>query len=570
MSTFRTPLSVLHERSETHGTWTALKVPVQDDSGTSWKSITFPEFCGDIDKCAAYWAGTLSKGAGQSRLVVGLWLEGSTYSDLLHIWAVMRAGHIPQLISVKLTDSSVVLQVLKAAGAGALIYDARFEGSIADCPLPKHPAKTAYDTVEDVPLAPVWTPSDPDDVVMIYHTSGSTSGIPKSVPLLAGWMESLFNKLFQMERMFPSSHEQQMGISVGSFSHVGNGTLLLESICRGDCFILPTRLPYPTSELRQVIKECGLTRLNMFPSILSGVIRMARQDESLLLLLKQLDYIAYGGGVMDPTQEAWARSQGLRLLNIFASTEVGIMLASDISSNPELTEASLKPMPGFYHEFIPVSGVANDGNTLLELVVPPDSPDCPVASLRDPQDGKFHTGDLFIETSPGQYLTKGRNDDWIKMEMALRCDTSAIEGNAMDTCGDDIIGAVVVVGEGRPSPAMVVELKDDCSLTASRPGNESTTFGVEQEILRRTRPFHTRRYMHERIDDARLILVVPLGSLPRTAAKGNIRRKEVERMLKAELDRMYSEVKGDVAETLDAKQSGQLTAIHEVVKDIRS
>ena len=58
--------------------------------------------------------------------------------------------------------------------------------------------------------------------------------------------------------------------------------------------------------------------------------------------------------------------------------------------------------------------------------------------------------------------------------------------------------------------------------------------------MRRIRPFHTRRYLHERIMDAKMIMVVPKGSLPRTATKGNVRRRAVEEMFKAELDAMFA------------------------------
>ena len=59
---------------------------------------------------------------------------------------------------------------------------------------------------------------------------------------------------------------------------------------------------------------------------------------------------------------------------------------------------------------------------LLELVVPPESNDCPDISLRHP-DGYFHSGDLFVEVGTGKYLSRGRKDDWINTECGGRCDT---------------------------------------------------------------------------------------------------------------------------------------------------
>ena len=145
-------------------------------------------------------------------------------------------------------------------------------------------------------------------------------------------------------------------------------------------------------------------------------------------------------------------------------------------------------------------------------------------------DGHYHTGDLFVEVAPGAYVSRGRNDDWIKSENALRCDTRAIEDNARQACGD-LIAECVVVGNGRPSPALFVEVAEGVAMDEAR---------LRREIVRRTRHFHSRRYVHERIVSPALVLVVPSGTLPRTATKGNIRRRAVEEQFREVLDRIYA------------------------------
>ncbi len=62
---------------------------------------------------------------------------------------------------------------------------------------------------------------------------------------------------------------------------------------------------------------------------------------------------------------------------------------------------------------------------------------------------------------------------------------------------------------------------------------------LKREVLRRTRQFHTRRYLHERIVSADLIVVVEKGSLPRTATKGNVRRRATEEAFRTVLDEIY-------------------------------
>jgi acyl-coenzyme A synthetase/AMP-(fatty) acid ligase len=129
--------------------------------------------------------------------------------------------------------------------------------------------------------------------------------------------------------------------------------------------------------------------------------------------------------------------------------------------------------------------------------------------------------------APGQFLFRGRDDDWIKSQNSLRCDTRAIEDNVRATCGD-LVDQCIVVGSGRPSPALFIEPKVDMD-------HEQ----LKKEIIRRTRQFHSRRYLHERITSTDLIIVVDPMSLPRTATKGNIRRNAVEDEYRQELDEIY-------------------------------
>jgi len=103
----------------------------------------------------------------------------------------------------------------------------------------------------------------------------------------------------------------------------------------------------------------------------------------------------------------------------------------------------------------------------------------------------------------------------------------AIEDNVRTTCGD-LVTECVVVGNGRPSPALFIETSSDMPQPK-----------LKREILRRTRQFHSRRYLHERITSADMILIVEKGSLPRTATKGNVRRKATEEAYRTLLDKIY-------------------------------
>jgi len=62
---------------------------------------------------------------------------------------------------------------------------------------------------------------------------------------------------------------------------------------------------------------------------------------------------------------------------------------------------------------------------------------------------------------------------------------------------------------------------------------------LKEEIIERTKPFHSRRFTHEQITSSKHVVVVERGTLPRTAAKGNVRRQAVEDQYKELLDGIY-------------------------------
>lgn len=205
---------------------------------------------------------------------------------------------------------------------------------------------------------------------------------------------------------------------------------------------------------------------------------------------------------------------------MFGSTECGPMLGSSAHADPS---AGLKRLPGTSYRFVPIDKNDYSAERLLELVVSETSSDIPDPSLLSP-DGKYHTGDLFSQVSRGLYISRGRNDDWIKSLNSLRCDTKynlfyiisrtqnllfsfsrSIEESVRATCGDLILDCVVV-GNERVSPALFVE-----------PRMATDTTELAQMIVDRIRPFHARLYLHERITDSRLVLIVDAGTLPRTA-----------------------------------------------------
>ncbi|KAG6877298.1 hypothetical protein C0992_010316 [Termitomyces sp. T32_za158] len=417
----RTHLTVLEASACRYPSLPIFKVPQLDAlSGTvnKWASISYQQFLRDVELYAQHWRRVLTHDGVPPKSVVGLWyaprlmspeypsdfahrrIGGFTYTDALHIYGVSRAGYIPQLFSLRLPNPVVVYELLRKANAKALIHDQTYAAHLSDCFLPVHQSSTMIvSEMDDEPLPPVSVPS-PEDIAFIFHTSGSTSGSPKLIPCAFSWLDSAISKSYQIS-IPQTSERQDVTVWLGSMCHIAQ-----------------------TFKLVDMIYHAGLNRLNQFATFLSKHLKAARLDPKLLSLLQGLDDIIYTGLPLPREDEEWAYKNGLKLRNLFGSTECGALLLSigPTERNPGL----LSSLDGFNYRFLssaPDAAVSHQSTArLMELIIPADSPDCPHPSLRH-EDGDFHTGDLFQEVSPGLFVFRGRDDDWIKSENSLRCDT---------------------------------------------------------------------------------------------------------------------------------------------------
>ncbi|KAH8102493.1 acetyl-CoA synthetase-like protein [Cristinia sonorae] len=531
MSYYKTHLNVLEQSALRFASSPAFKIPHLDADSheiLQWEDISYSQFLSDVEHFAKYWLQRLTSSGVASRSVVGIWLGGMSYVDVLHIFGIMRAGYIPQMFSLRLPNATVIFELLSKSNGQALLYDLSFDDIVINSPIPSF---TALDVrgidMSNVLLPPLPNKMNGEDTVMILHTSGSTSGRPKLVPLSYAWWDFGLQKSAQCTKPY-NPGRLDVTVWMGSMCHMGQEFMLSGALQHGTCTVQATSQGFSSSELMDMVTRCGLNRMNQFPSFLTAHLKASRQNPKLLAMLQGLDEIFYSGMPLSQEDEEWVHRHGISLINCFGSTECGSMLLT--VPGWKSPAAPLKAIEGTAYGFFPTSSSdeehQNANAKLLELVILSDSRDCPDASLRS-SDGHYHTGDLFIEVSPGHYVSRGRDDDWIKSENSLRCDTRAIEENARMMC-NDLISECIVVGNFRPSPVLFVESKTDVDPEK-----------LKKDIIRRTRHFHSRRYLHERITSTNFIVVVPKDTLPRTASKGNIRRRAVEEAFKIQLDHIY-------------------------------
>ncbi|KAF9064026.1 hypothetical protein BDP27DRAFT_1474805, partial [Rhodocollybia butyracea] len=82
----------------------AFKIPQvnpETDEIDHWTDITFRQLLLDIELLARYWFHVLKESSGiPQRSVIALCLGGYKYLDIVHLYAISRAGYIPLLINI--------------------------------------------------------------------------------------------------------------------------------------------------------------------------------------------------------------------------------------------------------------------------------------------------------------------------------------------------------------------------------------------------------------------------------------------------------------------------------------
>ncbi|KAJ7204691.1 acetyl-CoA synthetase-like protein [Mycena pura] len=494
-------------------------------------TITYQAFADDLHKTLLFWSQRFSQIGLKTSNVVGLWITGNQYSDLVHLYAISRAGFVPQLFSQKYTEQglAVVRDLLSACDAQALAYDPAFESIIQELALPSLVVPSLQDLVASDADLPPLPDVEPTDTAMFFHTSGTTSGKPKPVPESHRWFG------FQTVQwkglcQAPPFDGQDAFNNIGSFGHVGSATMISHLGASGQCMIRLSRSGFDRESLLELTRLAGLNNLLVYAPWLSKLLTMARTDPEVLAALRGMRQIAYTGASLNPEDESWIVEQGIPATCLYATTEIALCLVSDL--NDPKTLPAMRVVPGVQHELAGDVQERMTGGKLYDFFIPDSAPNCPHPSIRNRPDGHI-SGDLFEEVQQGYYAFRGRNDDWIRTGPSLAfCDTKSIEDNCMFTCAHLVKNCTVV---GHYKPALMLFIEPALALPS-----ETDLVAFKAAILAQTEAFNKRLFLHERISDPNHIVVVPAGSLPRTSEKGNIRRKAVEDEYATVLEEIYS------------------------------
>lgn len=400
-----------------------------------------------------------------------------------------------------------------------------------------------------VPFHKEWLPR-PHSLALVMFTSGST-GKPKAVPLThANVVCSALGKLRAHAR---SGHEVVLPAPPGSpserrptvsflpnFHVIG----LVNNFVFNVLVQIPACVHYECAEALLTIEVLrhaadGLTpvAIDTVPHLLESLAQRTREDSSVATpFVRPGTLVLYGGAPLSSASAETLEAQGARVAPHYGQTEfAGLVLIGEPmdAMPPNVPRGAMRPPP--YPPSLRCE-LAHDGELVVRgsgsvtagyLGLP--IPEPPFAERRS-------TGDVFRclvdDTGDSWFLHVCRKDDVIlhtsgEMTVPLPLEDAAYRVFALHEATAALVTRCVVIGQGRPSPVLVIEVASDV------PSARHVVPAILDDALKsanKSAPAYSQIH-------ANRVIMLNRDEVP-VSAKGNVVRPKLEALLKAQLDEL--------------------------------
>ena len=271
-------------------------------------------------------------------------------------------------------------------------------------------------TAEAKPFVKPLHPSNNDDIMLLYFTSGTT-GEPKMV---------IHNFIYPLGHIITSGYWQNLNpeslhltVADTGWAKAAWGKLYGQWIM-GACIFVYDHEKFAASELLRVIQDYKVTSFCAPPTIYRFMIleNLSAYDFS------SLKYCEVAGEPLNPSVfDAFYEATGLKLMEGFGQTEMTVTIANFPWMEPKPGSMGM-PSPAYDLDLLTPDGRSAEDGEPGEIIFRTDRL-IPVGLFmgyyRDKEltesvyyDNVYHTGDIAWRDEDGYYWFVGRNDDVIK------------------------------------------------------------------------------------------------------------------------------------------------------------
>lgn len=302
----------------------------------------------------------------------------------------------------------------------------------------RHPPQSFERILTDEQEAEMWG--------IIYHSSGTTSGVPKPLPTKHRFLTAV-----------NAFKRTDLATLTTTPLNTGGSADLCRSMCAdAPLFIYPADVPITVDNVLRAREACSraIGRDVGALSCVPYIAKMLAEDDRGLEMITKLEFLGVGGAPLPKLTGDKMVEAGVPLVSRMGSSECGFLMSSYRDFANDKDWDFLRSTPGDEH-FIFRKG--DDGT--YELEVKGDWPALAVVPNLD--NGNYKTGDVFEKhaSTPGAWRYLGRNDDVITLENGKKADPKALEGTLR---GLEYIRNALVFGVGKTSIGLLVLEREGC------------------------------------------------------------------------------------------------------------
>ncbi|KAK0669808.1 hypothetical protein QBC41DRAFT_273799 [Cercophora samala] len=508
----------------------------KEEQSYSIRPVTFAQLDKAIGACAEWVRASLPADQIDGRCMetrpVALYME-SDIGLFIHLSALLSLNIPALLLSARLGSHSI-LHLLQQTNAATLLVSQRTEaisseiarGSSTVEIITAEPYKAFLDRNGDTKTSvpEVADESESGHRALILHSSGTT-GLPKPIPVPHRYLLG-----YAACHQFPSSEPPSwINLSTLPLYH-GFGLLapaLSLSVGLACCFPPSSIIPAAKSTL-EILQASKARSLMSVPSILQDILSLpsAEEQSTAFALLRKMEFVAVGGGAMNPDVANSLVKRGVRLLNHYGVTEIGAIAPIFCPT----------PGTGYNHRYLRL-------RSDLGLELRPASPagkSYRLVGYPCGWGGKHFEIQDDMQVNPDcdsgegmEVRVLGRVDDVIVLKTGEKIMPRTLEDLLT---ADANVKTAVCVGQGRFEMAVLVE-----------PSPSATT---DLEVLREqiwalVLEANETLDAHARVSSKHAIIFVTGGKTIPRSDKGSVMRRETAERFRAEIEAAYQAIEAE-------------------------
>ena len=384
------------------------------------------------------------------------------------------------------------------------------------------------------------------DVAFLFHTSGTSTGLPKPIP------QSHHGSIGVLPAL--QNGREKASFTTTPLYHGGIADCFRAWTSGAPIWLFPGKdVPITTSNILSSL-ACAETVAEAVPnaapvkyfSSVPYVLQMVASEPEGMSMLQRMDIVGVGGAALPQDVGDALVQDDVNLVSRFGSAECGFLLSSHRDYDTDKEWQYLRSHVPDLLKF----EAQDEGSELSELVI---QSQWPHMAKQNRDDGSFATADLFTP-HPGlkdAWKYHSRADSQLTLITGKKFDPAPLEAAI---ASNSFLSDVLVFGNGMQCPGALLFYSED-----AKELEKSQLLDLIWPIVEK---LNKEGQAHTILSRAMLVPMEPEVPRPEKSSKGTVLRAQAEKAYKKQIQAAYEQV--EEASTTGDRASMKLVPDHEV------